>query len=483
MTLAKREEAPPRKNAQAPPFRWTRSFTRNRTRAIAFLAVSVALILLPEVIQFDGRPHANWEQFLGRFHPMVVHLPIGMLVLLPILEIAGARKHALREAAEWVLGLACITALGALALGYLLAFGSGDTGTTLVRHLWGGTVLSICLLACVLVRAEWVDGVSRLYPAILFAGLLALVWTAHQGGSITHGDNYLTAYMPERLRAMFGIRPAENDLAHAGTLYAAKVQPILNANCVICHGASKSQGGLRLESYEWLMKGGKDGAVIVARDTTHSLLLQRVSLPPDNAQAMPAEGRPPLKPGEIATLRAWVAAGASLTAPNTDVARLSNPTQAEEPPAKPVGDYSALAGEIAAMKTSLGAKLLPVSSKPSDGLILITTDSPESFDDAALTRFQKFAPYIVEVDLARTAVTDKSFATLATFTNLRTIQLEGTRVTGADIDKLGQLSQLSALNLADTKLAPSALTVLRSFKNLRHLYTFDTPAESASGGN
>ena len=52
---------------------------------------------------------------------MAVHLPIGMLVLLPILEIAGARKPALREAAEWVLGLACVTALG---IGY------GRTGRT-----------------------------------------------------------------------------------------------------------------------------------------------------------------------------------------------------------------------------------------------------------------------------------------------------------------------------------------------------------------
>jgi mono/diheme cytochrome c family protein/uncharacterized membrane protein len=463
------------KNAEELGGRWIRSFARNRAQSIGFLLVSLALILLPDIIHLDGKPHADWEQFLGRFHPLAVHLPIGTLVLLPILEVAGARKPALREAAELALGFACVASLGSLVLGYLLAFGGGETGPTLVRHLWGGTVLSIGLMACVLVRPEWIGGVSRLYPIVLSGVLLTLVWTAHQGGSITHGANYLTAYMPPRLRALLRVSAADPDRADAGTFYGKRIYPIFDANCLACHGATKSQGGLRLDSYEELMKGGKDGPVIIPRDTTHSLLLQRITLPPDNAKAMPAEGRPPLKPEEIAILRAWVEAGASPAAQR--VAGLSNPTQPEEAPARPVGDYSALMGELATMRAAQGPKLLPVSGKPSDGLILMTADASESFDDAALARFEKLAPYIVEVDLARTAVTDKSFETLATFSSLRTVHLEGTRVTGVGIEKLSGLSQLSYINLSGTKLSPAALPVLRSLKNLRHVYTFDTPAE------
>jgi mono/diheme cytochrome c family protein/uncharacterized membrane protein len=465
------------KKLEEPAVKWIRSFTRNRVHSIGFLLASLALILLPQMIRLDGRSHADWEQFLGRFHPLAVHLPIGMLVLLPILEVAGARKPALREAAELVLGLACATSLGSLVLGYLLAFGGGEAGPTLLRHVWGGTALSIGLMGCVLVRPEWINGVSRLYPAMLFGVLLMLVWTAHQGGSITHGENYLTVYMPPRLRAFLRVNSADSDRGNAGTFYAKRIHPIFDANCIACHGASKSKGGLRLDSYEELMKGGKDGPVIVPRDTTHSTLLQRISLPVDNARAMPAEGRPPLKPEEITILRAWVEAGASPSTENVTVAGPSNPEQAEETPARPVGDYSALMVELSRMRASQGPKLLPVSSKPSDGLILITADVPGSFDDAALAGFERFAPYIVEVDLARTAVTDQSFETLATFTSLRTVHLEGTRVTGARIDKLSRLSQLSYINLSETKLSPAALSILRSFKNLRHLYTFDTPAE------
>ena len=52
--------------------------------------MSVALLLLPWLVRLDGKPHADWQQFLGRFHPLVVHVPIGLIVLVPVLEIAGA---------------------------------------------------------------------------------------------------------------------------------------------------------------------------------------------------------------------------------------------------------------------------------------------------------------------------------------------------------------------------------------------------------
>ena len=99
----------------------------------------------------------------------------------------------------------------------------------------------------------------------------------------------------------------------------------------------------------------------------------------------------------------------------------------EEPaelPLDPVGDYSALMPEIRQMASGQGAKLMPVSSKPSDGLILNTADVAARFGDAQLAQFQKFAPYIVEAELGRTAVTDASFDTLSKFTHLRALHLE-----------------------------------------------------------
>jgi uncharacterized membrane protein len=450
---------------------------RARPAWILALGVSFILIVLPEIARLDGKPHADWQQFLGRFHPLAVHLPIGLIVLVPVLEIAGAFRPAMREAAGFVLALACAACFGTLMLGYLLAYGSGDTGATVTRHMWGGIVLAIGMTLCVLARPWWSSGsMPRVYPVLLGCMMVVLLWTAHQGGSLTHGSGYLTEYMPTPLKRLALLGTV--DAAVPDSFYAKHINPILDANCVTCHGTRKGEGGLRLDSYESLMRGGKDGPVIVARNADKSLLLARITLPQGDPHRMPAEGRPPLKPNEIAWIRAWIGTGASPSI--KEVAGVRLPAEPHDVPPDPVGDYSQLANEIAAMRHAQGAKLLPVSAKPSDGLILDTVDSASSFGDAQLAAFQKFAPYIVEADLARTAVTDASFDTLARFSHLHALHLEGTSVTGQGIAKLAALPRLNYLNLSETKMTTDSLGPLKSMHNLRHVYLFDTPAQQST---
>jgi hypothetical protein len=85
----------------------------------------------------------------------------------------------------------------------------------------------------------------------------------------------------------------------------------LDAKCVVCHGEQKVKGGLRVDSYDLLMRGGTSGAVIIPGKPERSILLERITLPPDHKKFMPGEGKPPLKPEEIAWIRAWIAQGAS----------------------------------------------------------------------------------------------------------------------------------------------------------------------------
>ena len=439
------------------------------------LACSTILLLLPFLLPLNGRAHADWLQFLGRFHPVLLHVPIGMIVLLPVVEIAGNKRPALREAAGFLLRASIALALPTLALGYMLAFGAGDTGTTVTRHMWGAIVFSILLLVCLLTRPAWASGATRhIYPAFLTAALLALIWTGHEGGSITHGPGYLTRYMPGGLNRIFSFSGPPD--APPDSFYSQHIHPVLDAKCVVCHGGFTEKGGLRLDSYEALMKGGKDGPVIAAGKPDGSMLLQRVTLPTNDTHFMPAEGRTPLSSEEIASIRAWIQGGASASAPGVAGASAAAPAAPELPP-QPVGDYSALLPEIQKMQQSQGAKLVPVSSKPSDGLILRTVDIASSFGDAQLAQFQKFAPYIVEAELGRTAVTDASFGTLRTFTHLRALHLEGTAVTGAQLAKLNALNQLTYLNLSGTQLTAQNAAVLKTMPHLYHVYLFNTPAQ------
>ena len=455
---------------------------RARVQGLAVLLLSVALLLMPWLVKLDGKPHANWQQFLGRFHPLAVHLPIGLLVLVPALEIAGVWRPALREAVAFVLSLAFITSLGSLMLGYLLAYGSGEAGSTVTYHMWGGIALVICILFCVRVRPSWYSGTSPFaYPLLLTCALLILVWTAHEGGSITHGSNYLTQYMPASLKRLIPGNPAQNasQTSNPTSFYTKHIHPVFDTNCVSCHGESKTSGGLRLDSYDRLMRGGTDGPAIAPGNPDKSLLVNRVTLPVSHKLFMPAEGRPPLRADEIAWIRAWVQQGASPT--DVTVSGVSIREQQSDAPLIPVGDYRALEPMIQQMQKGQGAKLLPVSSKPSDGLVLYTVDAAGSFDDVQLQQLQSFAPYIVEAELGRTAVTDASFDILAKFTHLRALHLEGTKVTGSGLAKLASLPQLTYLNLSGTHVTQTAVAPLTSMKNLHHLYLYDTPAQPAPG--
>ncbi|MGC8668911.1 MAG: PSD1 and planctomycete cytochrome C domain-containing protein [Chthonomonadales bacterium] len=90
--------------------------------------------------------------------------------------------------------------------------------------------------------------------------------------------------------------------------YLRDVQPIFRAHCYQCHGASSHQAGLRLDQKKDALKGGMSGPAILPGNSAGSLLLARVQ-GLGGKPRMPY-GFAPLTPQQIATLRAWVDAGA-----------------------------------------------------------------------------------------------------------------------------------------------------------------------------
>ncbi len=89
----------------------------------------------------------------------------------------------------------------------------------------------------------------------------------------------------------------------AAVTFAKDVQPILEQSCVRCHGNSAA-GGLSLTSYANLMKGGRDGQVIVPGDAADSELVKVIV-----SGRMPQGGKK-LSQSQIDIISAWVTAGA-----------------------------------------------------------------------------------------------------------------------------------------------------------------------------
>lgn len=94
----------------------------------------------------------------------------------------------------------------------------------------------------------------------------------------------------------------------ADVSFADDVTPILNQNCVECHGAGGPpivlEAGLDLTSYENVMKGSEFGTIVEAGNTDDSLLLLMIE-----EGDMPEEGDQ-LSDDDINTIRMWIAEGA-----------------------------------------------------------------------------------------------------------------------------------------------------------------------------
>ena len=140
---------------------------------------------------------------------------------------------------------------------------------------------------------------------------------------IGRGSPFLVASALTLLAALvLRAAPAQTPAAGAPAApvdFARDVQPLLEKHCYECHGTKKVKGRLRLHHPAFIAKGGESGAVIVAGDPEHSLLMRRV-LGLDGDDRMPLD-EDPLSDAELATLRGWIAAGAVMpAAPNQTTA-------------------------------------------------------------------------------------------------------------------------------------------------------------------
>ncbi|MFN7922497.1 MAG: PSD1 and planctomycete cytochrome C domain-containing protein [Bryobacteraceae bacterium] len=89
--------------------------------------------------------------------------------------------------------------------------------------------------------------------------------------------------------------------------FERKIRPLLAANCHSCHTNSR-MGGLRLDSREAVMAGGKTGPAIVPGKPAESLLIQAVKRTHERLKMPPTA---PLSAADVALLEEWVKRGAA----------------------------------------------------------------------------------------------------------------------------------------------------------------------------
>src|SRR5262245_55168137 len=92
--------------------------------------------------------------------------------------------------------------------------------------------------------------------------------------------------------------------------FEQQIKPILELDCVRCHGPEKRKAALRLDTRSGALKGGDNGPALVPGKPDQSPLYTSTIAPVDDDKHMPPKGEP-LKKEQTEWLRLWIEQGAA----------------------------------------------------------------------------------------------------------------------------------------------------------------------------
>lgn len=467
--------------------------------AIVGLSFTFVLLLMGLILADSDSP-SNLMLFFGRFHPIIVHLPIGMLLLAGILEVVSARFRTfrvLRYATAFVLYLGAIGAALAVFAGLLLSLEGGYDADLLRIHKWigiavaSGAIGSACL-RILLDRTNSSHVLYRLYASMLTATVVLLLFAGHLGGSLTHGPTYLTQHIPAPLKSITGLSLGADSYEIANIdsarIYEDLVWPIFDRRCIDCHGAAKSRGDLRLDTKEGVQAGGESGPVVSPGSPSDSDLLRRVTLPHGHDDVMPPDGAQLLTVGETEIIRWWIANGASYdqkvadvdevpTAVETALVRIAGP--------RPIERSVYYRFDVSPFDTTAIAKLERSGfrvQKIAHDLDLLEVSYDTSYggmSESKLEQLGQLAPNITWLDLSRSEVRDSHLNIVSEMPYLTRLYLQFTPVSDAGVSKLQGLRHLTYVNLVGTSVSDVALDYLAEIGALSSVYLWQTDVTDA----
>lgn len=431
---------------------------------------------------------ATITAFIGHFHPLLVHLPIGILLAALLLQwLSFSGKYLLLKPAVPVLLLwGTVAALFSVITGFFLS-ASDDYDDLLVGlHQWMG--ISVAFVSILAYGKEKIPRwpVSAKFLSLVLVGLIFL--TGHLGGSLTHGSDYLTKPLKEGnhddTTHPQAVKPLPN--VQEALAYNDVIKPILESRCYTCHGANKQKGKLRLDNEQDILKGGKDGKVIEAGDGVKSELVRRLLLPIDNEDHMPPQEKSQPGENQVALLQWWINTGADFT---RRVRELDQPERikpilaalqsaAEPGPAQSVLPLAAVEPADAKLMEQLrkrGVVLIPVAQN--SNYLSANFVNHANVDAADLQLLQGLKKQLLWLKMSNCIINDTALPRLAVLTSLTRLSLDHTSITDKSLAALNTLINLEYLNLVDTKVSTGGLLAVPALRTLRSLYLFHTRIE------
>jgi hypothetical protein len=441
--------------------------------------------------------------FFGRLHPVLVHLPIGILLMGLFLQALSRwpRFGVSAGVVKVVLFCGALSAVASCITGYILSL-SGDYDEEVVSwHMWMGLCVALVSVVLFLPALRKAGGLA--YRLVCLLLLVLITVTGHLGGELTHGSDYLGSAFDggagDGADAGTIVRKPIADIREA-RVYGDVIQPMLQTHCYGCHGPHKQKGKLRLDDSLWIAKGGKDGLVIRPFHPEESELIKRMLLPEEDEHRMPPKEKTPLKESEIAIFQWWIGQGADFSG---KVGAFPQPGKiaayllalqgggADGPgggagigggsgagagagvlrlvPAGPVG--AAAEKDLDALRAK---KIVVIPVAAGSNYLSVNFLNAVAITDKDLTMLLPLRRQLVWLKLGDQPVGDSGMAVVGQCAALTVLHLNNTRVTDKGLIPLESLHNLRLLNLVGTAVTAQGVVSLAPLKQLESIYLYRT---------
>jgi uncharacterized membrane protein len=425
-------------------------------------------------------------EFIGKLHPIMVHLPIGIFLIGILMEFMARKKQFsfLEDAMKLIFMIGVLSGIVSLITGYYLSLDGSNESEDVDKHKWIAIGTIILFIAYYFIRSYLISK-KNIQTVVLLVLLTMISITGHLGGSLTHGDGYLTsAFYKDQNRVLTTSAASQLEDINDAMLFDDVVLYTMTQKCIQCHSEDRQKGKLRLDSKEWILKGGKNGNVIDINNPNNSEILKRLFLELNDEHHMPPKDKEQLTDEELVIMRWWIQNGAGF---DKKVAVYERDTKINKA-LKSFHERILATSNNSAKKTREKVSEIPLNIKTileKSGWVLSPLSISENYVrvagfnlevplESALEELKKIQKQTVELKLSYKAIDDSNIGILISFKNLEKLWIDHSKITDNSLKNIEELNNLTYLNISNTSIGIEGIKKMSGNKSLEKIYAFNT---------
>jgi Planctomycete cytochrome C len=244
-----------------------------------------------------------------------------------------------------------------------------------------------------------------------------------------------------------------------------------------------------MDNPQFILKGGKNGEIILPGKADESEMVKRILLPENDKKHMPPKQKPQLTEKETMLLHWWVQQGADF---NKKVKEIQQPGKI-----KPVL-LALQAGNTTAVKDSVFIPAIPVEqadqkiiqSLKDRGVMVLPVAANSNYltvNFVSLTNITKqdlnwlaaLQKQLLSLKIGNTNINDSALAIIGKCSQLVFLQLNNTKITDNGFSFLNSLQHLRSLNIVGTAISSKGLGALQKLNSLQSVYMYQSKVTAA----